>query len=427
MPTCYRHDGEPVLLSKTSVPRLSTAVTKKIAVIGAGPAGLMAAEVLALQGVSVDLYEWLPSPGRKLLFAGKSGLNVTHSEPYEQFLQRFGGSRSWLQPALDEFRPDALRQWATDLGVETFVGSSGRVFPLGFKAAPLLRAWLRRLSDAGVTLHTRHRWQGWDSAGALIFETSNGRVEVKADATVLALGGASWPRLGSDGLWQSWLTSRGVEMAPFRPANVGFNVAWSTHFLERFEGKPLKGVGLSVAGERARGDVVITQNGIEGGAVYELSSILRDAIARNGTTELLFDLLPDRSESQIRERLERPRGKRSRANHLRQSIGLTGAKAALLREGRGPEQYKDAARLAALVKGCPLELQGPRPVAEAISTAGGVMREAVTPDYMIRAMPGVFCAGEMLDWEVRTGGYLLTACFATGRAAGAGASRWLAA
>ena len=259
-----------------------------------------------------------------------------------------------------------------------------------------------------------------------MFETPHGPVEVNADATVLALGGASWPRLGSDGLWQSWLASRGVEMAPFLPSNVGFDVAWSTHFLERFEGTPLKGVGLRAAGENARGDVVITQNGIEGGAVYELSSILRDAIARDGTTKLSFDLLPDRSESHIRERLERPRGKRSRANHLRQSVGLTGAKAALLREGRGTEGHADAARLSALVKAYPLELQAPRPVAEAISSAGGVMREAVTPDYMIKTMPGVFCAGEMLDWEVRTGGYLLTACFATGRAAGAGAARWLA-
>ena len=401
-------------------------VTKKVAIIGAGPAGLMAAEVLGGQGVSVDLYESLPSPGRKLLFAGKSGLNVTHAEPYEKFVQRFGATQSWLQPALDAFRPDAVRQWATDLGIETFVGSSGRVFPVGFKAAPLLRAWLRSLADAGATLHTRHRWQGWGSAGALMFETPDGPVEVNADATVLALGGASWPRLGSDGHWQSWLASRGVEMAPFLPSNVGFDVAWSTHFLERFEGTPLKGVGLRAAGERARGDVVITANGIEGGAVYELSSILRDAIARDGTTKLSFDLLPDRSESQIRERLERPRGKRSRANHLRQSVGLTGAKAALLREGRGTEGHVDAARLAALVKAYPLELQAPRPVAEAISSAGGVMREAVTPDYMIKTMPGVFCAGEMLDWEVRTGGYLLTACFATGRAAGAGAARWLA-
>jgi uncharacterized flavoprotein (TIGR03862 family) len=407
-------------------PSATADVTKKVAIIGAGPAGLMAAEVLGGQGVSVDLYESLPSPGRKLLFAGKSGLNVTHAEPYENFLQRFGATRSWLQPALDAFRPDAVRLWATDLGVETFVGSSGRVFPIGFKAAPLLRAWLRRLADSGATLHTRHRWQGWGSAGALMFETPDGPVEVNADATVLALGGASWPRLGSDGHWQSWLASRGVEMAPFLPSNVGFDVAWSAHFLERFEGTPLKGVGLCAAGEGARGDVVITANGIEGGAVYELSSILRDAIARDGTTKLSFDLLPDRSESQIRERLERPRGKRSRANHLRQSVGLTGAKAALLREGRGTEGHADAARLAALVKAYPLELQAPRPVAEAISSAGGVMREAVTPDYMIKTMPGVFCAGEMLDWEVRTGGYLLTACFATGRAAGAGAALWLA-
>jgi uncharacterized flavoprotein (TIGR03862 family) len=402
-------------------------MSKKVAIIGAGPAGLMAAEVLGAHGVSVDLYEALPSPGRKLLFAGKSGLNITHTEPYERFLGRFGSTQSWLQPALDAFPPDAVRQWATDLGIETFVGSSGRVFPVGFKAAPLLRAWLRRLADSGATLHTRHRWQGWDDAGALMFETRDGPVAVHADATVLALGGASWPRLGSNGQWQSWLASRGVEITPFLPSNVGFDVAWSAHFLERFEGVPLKGVGLHAAGKWARGDVVITANGIEGGAVYELSSSLRDAIAQDGSTILSFDLLPDRSEAQIRERLERPRGKRSRSNHLRQSVGLTGAKAALLREGQGTEDPADARRLAALIKAFPLQLLAPRPVAEAISSAGGVMREAVGQDYMLKEMPGVFCAGEMLDWEVRTGGYLLSACFATGRAAGAGAARWLAA
>jgi uncharacterized flavoprotein (TIGR03862 family) len=402
-------------------------MSKKVAIIGAGPAGLMAAEVLGARGVSVDLYEALPSPGRKLLFAGKSGLNITHTEPYERFLQRFGATQSWLQPALDAFPPDAVRQWATDLGIETFVGSSGRVFPVGFKSAPLLRAWLRRLADAGATLHTRHRWQGWGDADALMFETPGGPVAVNADATVLALGGASWPRLGSDGQWQSWLASRGVEITPFLPSNVGFDVAWSAHFLEHFEGTPLKGVRLSVAGEAARGDVVITANGIEGGAVYELSSTLRDAITRDGSTILSFDLLPDRSETQICERIERPRGKRSRANHLRQSVGLTGAKAALLREGLGAEDHADAGRLAALIKAYPLELLAPRPVAEAISSAGGVMREAVDQDYMLKTMPGVFCAGEMLDWEVRTGGYLLSACFAMGRAAGVGAARWLAA
>jgi uncharacterized flavoprotein (TIGR03862 family) len=398
----------------------------KVAIIGAGPAGLMAAEVLAGRGFAVDVYEALPSPGRKLLFAGKSGLNITHAEPYEDFLNRFGVARPWLQPALDAFTPEMLRRWVTDLGVETFVGSSGRVFPVGFKAAPLLRAWLRRLAESGATLHTRHRWQGWDGAGALVFETPADRIAVSPDATVLALGGASWPRLGSDGLWQDWLRSRGVEIAPFTPSNVGFDVAWSGVFLSRFEGTPIKGVGLSAVRETSRGDIVVTANGIEGSAVYEVSPHLRDAIDRDGRCVLTVDLLPGRTEGQIRDRLARPRGKRTLSNHLRQSVGLSGVKAGLLREGDHADDLADATRLAALIKAFPLTLVATRPVEEAISSAGGVARNAVSDTYMLNAMPGVFCAGEMLDWEVRTGGYLLSACFATGRAAGVGAADWLA-
>lgn len=400
-------------------------MSKRVAVIGAGPAGLMAAEALGARDVAVDVYEALPSAGRKFLFAGKSGLNITHAEPYEDFLKRFGVARTWLQPALDSFTPDTLRQWVTDLGIETFVGSSERVFPVGLKTAPLLRAWLRRLAGAGATLHTRHRWCGWDDAGSLAFETPEGRITVRPDATVLALGGASWPRLGSNGVWQEWLRSRGVALAPFRPSNVGFDVAWSAVFQARFEGTQIKDVVLSVGDEKARGDLVITANGIEGGAVYELSPLLRDAIDRDGACVLTIDLLPGRAEAQVRERLERPRGKRTLSNHLRQSVGLRGAKAGLLREGEHQGDFTDAARLAALIKAFPLRLVGVRPLAEAISSAGGVTRESVTDGYMLKAMPGVFCAGEMLDWEVRTGGYLLTACFATGRAAGAGAADWM--
>ncbi len=400
-------------------------MNERVAVVGAGPAGLMAAEVLGARGVTVDVYEALPSAGRKFLFAGKSGLNISHTEPYEDFLSRFGVARSWLQPALDSFPPGTLRQWVTDLGIETFVGSSGRVFPVGLKAAPLLRAWLRRLAGTGATLHTRHRWRGWDDSGALAFETPEGRTKIDPGATVLALGGASWPRLGSNGVWQEWLLSRGVVLAPFRPSNVGFDVAWSSVFLSRFEGTQIKDVALSLGDETARGDVVVTANGIEGGAVYELSPRLRDAIDRDGACVLTIDLLPDRAEAQIRERLERQRGKRTLSNHLRQSVGLKGAKAGLLREGDHATDLTNAAQLAALIKAFPLPLAAARPVAEAISSAGGVTRDSVTDDYMLKAMPGVFCAGEMLDWEVRTGGYLLSACFATGRAAGAGAAAWL--
>ncbi len=400
-------------------------MTHKAIVIGGGPAGLMAAEALTRRGVAVDVYEAMPSPGRKLLFAGKSGLNLTHAEPFDRFLKRFGQAQPWLQPALAALSPDALRAWVGDLGIETFVGSSGRIFPVGLKAAPLLRAWLRRLGAAGATLHTRHRWQGWNDDGALMFETPGGPVVRQADVTVLALGGASWPRLGGDGRWGDLLIARGVAVAPLRPSNVGFDVSWSEHFRSRFAGTPAKGVTLSFRGETAHGDVMITANGIEGGPVYILSPILRDATEREGAACIFLDLTPDRTDDYLRERLERPRRKRTVANHIRQSVGVDGVKAALLRETLDPAAFDDPKRLAKAIKHLPINLVATRPLAEAISTAGGVVRDAVTAGFMLRALPGVFCAGEMLDWEVRTGGYLLTACFATGLAAGDAAADWL--
>ena len=400
-------------------------MTARAAVVGAGPAGLMAAEALGRRGVCVDVYEAMPSPARKLLFAGKSGLNITHAEPFAAFLGRYGAAADWLGPSLQRFSPEALRAWVHDLGIETFVGSSGRVFPIGFKAAPLLRAWLRRLGAAGATLHTRHRWQGWSADGALIFATPQGPVARRADVVVLALGGASWPRLGGDGGWTAILEERGVGLAPLRPANVGFEVNWSDHFADRFAGEPLKNVVLSHGDATARGDVMVTRFGIEGGPVYELSADLRDALGVEGTVSVFVDLLPDRAEPHLLERLRRPRGKRTLANHLRQAVGVSGIKAGLLREVFPPETLQHAEQLAAAIKRLPLTLTAARPLAEAISSAGGVRRDALTDDFMLRAIPGVFCAGEMLDWEVRTGGYLLTACFATGLAAGEGAANWL--
>ena len=391
----------------------------------------MAAEVLSQAGVHVEIYDAMLSVGRKFLLAGVGGMNLTHTEPREQFLARYGARRACIEPLLDAFGPEALRGWARGLGIETFIGSSGRVFPKDMKAAPLLRAWLHRLRAAGVRLHMRQRWLGWTEEGALRFATLQGERSVHADAVVLALGGGSWARLGSDGAWVPLLEQRGVAVAPLQPSNCGFDVGWSEHFRVRFAGQPVKPVVAccrDVAGHelRQQGEFMITATGVEGGLIYALSACLRDAIATNGSTTLLLDLVPGKDERQLAAALVKPRGSRSLANHLRREVGIEGVKAGLLREVTSKEDYADPARLAAAIKALPLNLIAPRPLDEAISTAGGVCFEALDENLMLQAMPGVFCAGEMLDWEAPTGGYLLTACFASGHAAGRGVLAWLA-
>jgi uncharacterized flavoprotein (TIGR03862 family) len=402
----------------------------KIAVIGGGPAGLMAAEAAISRGACVDVYDAMPSVGRKFLLAGKGGLNLTHSEPAEKFLARYGARRPEIQPLLTGFGPDALREWARGLGVETFVGTSGRIFPSDLKSAPLLRGWLRRLRQGGVTIHVRHRWSGWDENGALRFATPQGNRLVSADAVILALGGASWPRLGSDAAWVQLLAERGVSIEPLRPANCGFDVNWSQHLRRRFAGHPVKPVvvsGITLEGNefRQQGELVVTEVGVEGSVIYAVSAWLRDEIAAKGVAHIRLDLAPDRVLSRIINDLSRPRGSRSMASHLKRCVGIEGVKACLLRELVPKQDFSDPELLGAAIKALPIQLVAPRPLEEAISTAGGIVFEALDARLMIGTLPGVFCAGEMLDWEAPTGGYLLTACFASGHAAGAGAVAWL--
>jgi uncharacterized flavoprotein (TIGR03862 family) len=401
-----------------------------VAVIGAGPAGLMAAETLALQGVKVDVFDAMPSVGRKFLMAGKGGLNLTHSEAMPAFGERFGPEAAWMAPYLAIFGPDQLRQWAGELGVETFVGSSGRVFPAGMKAAPLLRAWLHRLRGLGVTIHVRHRWQGWDADGALAFTATEGTLHWQADATILALGGASWPQLGSDAAWVPWLQQRGVQLAAFRPANCGFDLPWSEHFRSRFAGEPVKNIAASCEGPDGRhwqraGECLISASGIEGNLIYALAAPLRDSLDASGSATLHMDLLPGRDLAWVSREVAHPRGSRSLSSHLASRLGLKGVKTGLLYECLGKEAILDPARLAAAIKALPLHPVAPRPIAEAISSAGGIRTNELDAQLMLRALPGVFCAGEMLDWEAPTGGYLLTACMATGHSAGRGVLAWL--
>ncbi|MCB8969019.1 MAG: TIGR03862 family flavoprotein [Ardenticatenaceae bacterium] len=402
-----------------------------VAIIGGGPAGLMAAEILSQEPtVQVHLYDAMPSVGRKFLLAGKGGLNLTHSEPFDAFLSRYGARRPQIEPLLTEFGPQAVRAWAQELGVDTFIGSSGRVFPTEMKAAPLLRAWLRRLRAAGVVFHVRHRWTGWTDEGALHFATPQGTQLVLPTATVLALGGGSWARLGSDGAWVPLLRARGVGVAALQPANCGFDAAWSDHFRERFAGHPLKTVVLhftNTQGEtfQRRGEFVVTATGVEGSLVYAVSALLRDEIAAVGSATFSLDLVPDITEQQLYDKLSRPRGSRSFSSYMQSRIGLKGVKVGLLHELLPPATRNDAAQLAAAIKALPIRLLAPRPLDEAISSAGGVTFAALDEHLMLRALPGVFCAGEMLDWEAPTGGYLLTACFASGRAAGHGVLHWL--
>jgi uncharacterized flavoprotein (TIGR03862 family) len=402
----------------------------KVAIIGGGPAGLMAAESAIAGGARVDLYDAMASVGRKFLLAGKGGLNLTHSEPLDPFLSRYGARRAQIEPLLAAFGPDGLREWAHRLGVETFVGTSGRVFPSDLKAAPLLRAWLRRLRQAGVSFHMRHRWNGWDEHGALCFATPEGVRSVLADAVVLALGGGSWPRLGSDGAWVPLLAGLGVRIEPLRPANCGFDVGWSEHFRGRFAGHPVKPVVVAVTNAEGveshqQGEFVVTETGIEGGVIYAVSACLRDEILSEGAAVIRLDLAPDRDLPRLIADLSRSRGPRSMASHLQRRANIEGVKAGLLRECVPKQDFADPTRLAAAIKALSLRLVAPRPLEEAISTAGGITFEALDARLMLRALPGVFCAGEMLDWEAPTGGYLLTACFASGRAVGAGAVVWI--
>ncbi|MEN5242143.1 TIGR03862 family flavoprotein [Pseudomonas atacamensis] len=398
-----------------------------VAIIGGGPAGLMAAEVLSQAGIRVDVFDGMPSVGRKFLLAGVGGMNITHSEAYPAFLSRYAERAPQIAPLLRAFDADALCQWIHELGIETFIGSSGRVFPTDMKAAPLLRAWLKRLRDSGVVIHTRHRWLGWDASGALRIASPQGEISVNPDATLLALGGGSWSRLGSDGAWMLPLEQRGVDLAPLQPSNCGFEVqAWSELMVSKFAGAPLKNIAIGLNDDIPRlGECVITATGIEGSLIYALSAPIREEINRYGAAVIHIDLLPGRPVDKLQAALSKPRGSRSMAKHLHSQVGIEGVKAALLRELTDAETFADPALLARAMKALPLTLVKTRPLDEAISSAGGVRFEAMDERLMLKALPGVFCAGEMLDWEAPTGGYLLTGCFASGRAAGLGIVQWV--
>ncbi|CAG4882651.1 NAD(FAD)-utilizing dehydrogenase [Georgfuchsia toluolica] len=402
----------------------------KVAVIGGGPAGLMATEVLVNGGAQVDVYDAMPSLGRKFLMAGKGGLNLTHAEAMPEFIARYGARSEQVASWLADFDATALRTWVHDLGIETFVGSSGRVFPAEMKAAPLLRAWLHRLRAGGAKFHVRQRWTGWNAQGALRFATPGGEKSVAAAAVVIALGGGSWARLGSDGAWVPLLAARGVDIAPLRPSNCGFDVNWSEHFRSRFTGHPLKNIALSHTDAQGnvlhrQGEFVISAHGVEGSLIYAFSARLRDAIEAQGSTIVHVDLVPAKSLQRLSEEIAHPRGARSMASHLQSRAGIRGVKAGLLRECASRDDYANPARLAAAIKSLPMTLVSPRPLDEAISSAGGICVDALDAQLMLRQLPGVFCAGEMLDWEAPTGGYLLTACFASGRKAGQGVLNWL--
>ena len=409
-----------------------------VAIVGGGPAGLMAAEALSRAGVRVDLYDAMPSVGRKFLLAGKGGMNLTHAEPLDAFISRYGERASALQSMLQAFGPQQVRDWAAGLGVDTFVGSSQRVFPTDMKAAPLLRAWLHRLrhpapGGEAVRFHMRHRWLGWgDDGRSLRFNTPDGEQRVQTRATVLALGGASWARLGSDGAWWPWLQAEGLDLAPLQASNGGFDVqgGWTPFFRERFAGQPFKSVAIAFTDDRGRsfhkkGEFVATATGVEGSLVYAVSAWLRDQIAHTGSASFCLDLLPDRSAEQVLAQVAHPRGSRSLSSHLKSRLGLDGIKMAILHERLSKEAMHQPATLAAAIKALPIVLSATRPLDEAISTAGGVRFEALDEGLMVQRRPGLFCAGEMLDWEAPTGGYLLTGCLASGLTAGQGVARWL--
>lgn len=412
--------------------RVPAVAGRRVAVVGGGPAGLFAAERLRAAGCEVHVFEAKGSVGRKFLVAGKGGLNLTHSDPPALFASRYRERAGEVGAWLEAFDAAALRDWARGLGIATFVGTSGRVFPEDLKAAPLLRGWVRRLRAQGVHLHVHHRWAGWSGDGLLRFDTPEGGLAFDADAALLALGGASWPELGSDGAWVDLLRASGVDVASLQPANCGFDVAWSPHFAARHAGAPIKPVvahwhGTEGSAHALQGECVVSEHGIEGSLVYAMSAPLREAIVRDGSAMLELDLVPGREQARLERELARPRGKRSMSEHLRRAAGIDGVKAGLLREVLGGEAIHDPMAVAAAAKRLPLRLRSPRPIAEAISSAGGIRLEALDGDLMLRARPGTFAAGEMLDWEAPTGGYLLTACFASGLVAANGVLRWLSA
>ncbi|WP_200875043.1 TIGR03862 family flavoprotein [Methylomarinum vadi] len=403
----------------------------KVAVIGGGPAGLMAAEVLSRAGVRVDLYEAMPSVGRKFLMAGKGGMNISHSESFERFVNRYRARRQHIEPLLKVFGPEKLRVWVHGLGIDTFVGTSGRVFPTDMKAAPLLRVWLHRLRESGVRIHVRHRWLGWHEDGKrLRFATANGETVVSASVVVMALGGGSWAKLGSNGAWVPQLRRQGIAVEELEPCNCGFEAAWSDHFRSTHAGRPLKNVAIAFTDSRGRsfrqrGEFILTVHGVEGSLIYALSGPLRDEIAVTGHADIVIDLAPDQTLSSLINKLSRPHGKNSLSNFLRKRVGLKGVKAALFRELAGKDCLAAPDSLAISIKSLPMRLIATRPLDEAISSAGGVAFKELNEHLMLRSLPGVFCVGEMLDWEAPTGGYLLTACFASGFVAGRGALRWL--
>lgn len=396
---------------------------KSIAIIGGGPAGLMAAEILSQGGVKIDLYDSMPSLGRKFLMAGKSGLNFTHSEPYQTFITRYGSKQKEVESYLKHFKPNDLLAWVKGLNIETFIGTSGRIFPKEMKASPLLRAWLQRLQSNGVTFHLRHRWIGWQD-NLLVFDSPHGMVKIRPDATILALGGASWPKLGSRGEWVLCLEQAGVMIKPFRPANCGFTVNWSRHFSEKFHGHPIKSVVLSFKDFKQQGEFVVTMTGVEGSLIYTASAQLREEIELTGTAVLTLDLAPHLSREQLMIALGRKRGSRSLTSHIKKMTGIQGVKIGLLYEFISKEDLGNIEKLADAIKSIRIPLSAPNSIEKAISSAGGVQFEELDANLMLHKIPGVFCAGEMLDWEAPTGGYLLTACFATGRAAGIGALSW---
>lgn len=393
------------------------------AIIGGGPAGLAAAELLAQHGHDVTIYEAMPTPARKFLMAGKSGLNITHNEEFDQFKSRYGRATAALAPALDDLMPMDIRRWANEMGAETFVGSSGRVFPKAMKASPLLRNWLGRLNDLNVTLKTRHRWAGFDGE-KLVFNTPEGMVKAQHDGTILALGGTSWPRLGGNGDWIEYLNQLDIDIAPVQPANCGFVVEWSDHFKEKFAGAPIKSVGATSDFGTQLGEFVISKNGVEGSLIYHHSAALRDAITEKGRNELVLDLVPGQNVEKLITRLEKQKPKQSLSNLLRKGAKLTGAKAALVREVQPDASKRTPAELAQLIKALPLPIVSPQPITHAISSAGGVKWDEMDSNYMLKKRPGLFVAGEMIDWEAPTGGYLITACLATGRAAASGLMQW---